>query len=305
MGRWLFNSGEQVYEVEVEGVGDSPEQARENGFRLAVQHAVGSLNLRQTERDGDRITQDRQIIYSSGFIRDWRETRSYRNSGGQWAVVMTVWVRHSSIADGLIGKTQVNSASIDGARQANIVQSRDREQQDAARLLAAVLEPWPLQALQIEHEPLRTVMTVDSRVQIVIPNMTIHWDLAHQKSLRETLDRISLRSRGEFWSWWSDRDLWSTRWAIRTEQQDQMLYQAFSRHVDLRVKLMQGNRVIAQQCIASPRFYTERQDTRHGGANLLPPGSQTIKNLGFYVERETLAQVNGIVFDLVHPNMCR
>ena len=37
IGRWLTNSGERVYEVEVEGRGDTLDLARDNGHRLAVQ----------------------------------------------------------------------------------------------------------------------------------------------------------------------------------------------------------------------------------------------------------------------------
>lgn len=300
VGRWLINSGERVYEVEVEGMGDTLDQARENGHRLAVQQAVGSLNLRQTERQGDQIVQDRQIIYSSGFVQDWRETRSYRNSRGQWVMVMTVRVRHSSIADGLVGQTQPGSTALDGTQQSRVIQSRDREQQDAARLLEAVLEKWPLQALQIEHQPARTSVTPDGHVKITIPEITILWDPAHRKSLYETLDRISLKTRGEFWSMWAENKYWlPTQWAIRTQQHHELLDQAFRRPVELRVRFMQGSTLISQRC-GETNVYLYG-----GGSRRLPLESLTIKNLVIYMDRAQLGQINGVVLDLVAPNMCR
>jgi len=316
IGRWLTNSGERVYEVEVEGRGDTLDLARDNGHRLAVQQAVGSLNLRQTQRDGDRVTQDRQIIYSSGFIQDWRETRSYRNSAGQWCLVMTVRVRHSSIADGLVDPPRGDPASFDGARVSRLVDSRDRERTDGTRLLSAVLEKFP-GAVQITHAAPETRMGTDGLVRLVIRDIQLvlnpHW----VKSLGETLDRVatvtanpwSLNDSAGYAGGWVTRVGWSSwsgqkYWYVRHQQQQDLLLGTFNPwpRLWLRIRLLTDRRPLHEQCVQEVSFHYHDQ---FHFVKALPQLRTPVDPVALRLDRSELERVNGVVFDLVPQNLCR
>ncbi len=71
VGKWIYDAAtkQQVYYVEVAGEGPDPTQARDNGFRLATELALGSLISSETEVRNGRIQRDEIISYSSGLCR--------------------------------------------------------------------------------------------------------------------------------------------------------------------------------------------------------------------------------------------
>lgn len=316
VGRWLMNSSERVYEVEVEGRGDTLDLARDNGHRLAVQQAVGSLNLRQTQRDGDRITQDRQIIYSSGFIQDWRETRSYRNSSGQWCLVMTVRVRHSSIADGLVDPPRGDPASFDGARVSRLIDSQDRERTDSTRLLSAVLEKFP-GAMQITHAAPETRMGTDGTVRLVVRDIQLVLNPDWVKSLWETLDRVAtmttnphnLNAKAGYAGGWVTRVegfSWSGHkyWYMRHKQQQDLLLSTFNPRPRfwLQIRLLSDRQVLYERCVEEIRFHYHDE---YSFLKALPRLRTPVDPVVVRLDRSYLAQINGVVFDLVPQNLCR
>ena len=61
VGQWIYNGTEKVYYIEVEGEGPTPEEARLNGFRLAVEQSVGSIIASETEVRNERAIRDEII----------------------------------------------------------------------------------------------------------------------------------------------------------------------------------------------------------------------------------------------------
>ena len=68
VGQWIYNGTEKIYYIEVMGEGRSPEEARNNGFRLAVEQAVGTIVASESEVNNTRLVRDEIISYASGYI---------------------------------------------------------------------------------------------------------------------------------------------------------------------------------------------------------------------------------------------
>ena len=65
---YVTKDSKQSYYARVQGQGDTQEQARTNGFRVAVEQAIGPLILSESVSAGARLQRDQIITYSSGMI---------------------------------------------------------------------------------------------------------------------------------------------------------------------------------------------------------------------------------------------
>ena len=77
VGQWLLQDRRQVYYIQVQAPGDTFDQARQNAFRLAVEQAVGTLILSETESRNARLHRDEIITYE---IRN-HDHRLHRDHG--------------------------------------------------------------------------------------------------------------------------------------------------------------------------------------------------------------------------------
>lgn len=304
LGRWLINSGERVYEVRVEGRGHTPEQARENGWRLAIQRAVGTLNLHQAERVNGDLVLDRQILYSSGFVRDWRELRQYQTSQGQWAVEMDVWVRHSSIADGLVGHAH-DPQTFEGSRQWVQVHSRDQQAEQAHQLLSAVLAAWPGAAVEITKSgPVRTEYLANRQVVLIVQELELGMSPQYQRSLHEVLDKISTqRPHIDDWMFLDRSSLWAKRWRIRDPQLAHALLNRFAHTVRVRATLRNNNQVIDSHVIDVG--LTRLEDRREPKGFQLPVWKTSLVDIQIPVNKQDLARINRVDFEVEPLNPAR
>ena len=69
-----------MFDVDVESYASTFEEAKKEGFRLAVEYAVGSLILSETEVRSDRMKRDEIITYASGFVEDFKILSREKNS---------------------------------------------------------------------------------------------------------------------------------------------------------------------------------------------------------------------------------
>ena len=92
VGQWLYKGSEKTYYIEVAGQGRNPEEARLNGFRLAVEQAVGSVIASETEVNNSRVTRDEIISYASGYVDRYEIVKSEPQGAG-YQVNMKVWIK--------------------------------------------------------------------------------------------------------------------------------------------------------------------------------------------------------------------
>ena len=173
VGQWLMQERRQVYYIQVQAPGASFEQARQNAFRLAVEQAVGTLILSETESRNARLQRDEIISYAAGFVDRFEVLRSETTTTG-YTVTMDVWVGRSQIAQRLMNDS-VATTTIDGNRLATQADTIRHERAQGDRVMAAVLGDFPRRAFDVELARTQVTFTDRRQLQIAIP-VTIRWN---------------------------------------------------------------------------------------------------------------------------------
>ena len=192
VGKWIYDvtTKEQVYYIEVQGVGASSAQARSNGFRLAVESAVGSLISSETEVQNGRIKRDEIISYAAGFVDKFEIIQTQSVPEG-YAVSMKVWVRRSALADRLLNKSEV-AGQVDGPRASVQLQTINQERATGDALVATVLSDFPKRAFDIELNQADIVRS-NRNAQMEIP-FTVVWNQDYLRSLWTALNATSQKT---------------------------------------------------------------------------------------------------------------
>ena len=195
VGKWIYDAAtkQQVYYVEVAGEGSDPTQARDNGFRLATELALGSLISSETEVRNGRIQRDEIISYSSGFVERFEivETRPGRQGT---TVVMKVWIKRSALADRLLNRSE-RSGEVDGARASVQLQTLNKERATGDRLLQTVLNDFPKRAFDIALNPADIVRN-NRGAGIEIP-FAITWNQDYLKSLWTAVEATAQKNSNQ------------------------------------------------------------------------------------------------------------
>ena len=148
IGQWINQGSKKLYYVEVKSQAQDFESAKAEGFRLAVEHAVGTLVLSETETANSRINRDDIITYASGYV-DRFEITDRTNVGNAVELTMKVWVAHSAIANRLLN-TSETSGQIDGERVATNIATITHERRSGDRIIATILTDFPKRSFDIE-----------------------------------------------------------------------------------------------------------------------------------------------------------
>jgi hypothetical protein len=187
VGQWVMQDRRQVYYIQVQAPGASFEQARQNAFRLAVEQAVGTLILSETESRDSRLRRDEIITYASGFVDRFEVLRSEITATG-YVVTMDVWVGRSQIAQRLMNAGATTGA-IDGTRLATQADTLRHERAQGDRVMAAVLSDFPRRAFDVQLARTQVTFTDRRQVQIDIP-VTIRWNQDYVRAFYEAAKAV-------------------------------------------------------------------------------------------------------------------
>lgn len=196
IGQWLTKDSKKLYYIEVEARADTFFQAKNEGFRLAVEHAVGSLVLSESEVKNGKLSRDEIITYSSGYVDNFEIVERF-DFGGQTTVKMKVWVAHSAIANRLLNQS-TSAQNVEGERAAVQINTITQSRQDGDRVLGAVLNNFPRRAFDIKLDTTKVVYTQQRTGQLYI-GFFVSWNRDYLNSLAEALIAINQRTKcGEF-----------------------------------------------------------------------------------------------------------
>lgn len=178
--------------LQVEGHGATIDQARQNGFRTAIEQAVGQVIVSDQEVQGDKLTKDFIGGYSAGYVDDY-EILETRQDNGQIILKMNVAVASSKIAQRMMSSGN-RSLIVEGQRlQAQIdtqLDQRDRGDQ----LVAEVLNSYPYNAYVVNSG--QTDIAIGSRREVYVDvPYEIHWSRFWLEALNETLSVIAVDSK--------------------------------------------------------------------------------------------------------------
>ena len=184
-----LGSGRQDYvQVDVVSQGATVEQARLEGFRTAVNQAVGGVVATQTQTQNQRLTRDEIINYSSGFV-DRFEILEQQDQGNRVQLKMRVWVAESRLAHRLLGQSY-DSQQVPGGRIGAQVETMLEERQQGDRLIEAVMADYPHRAFDVKVGKSR-VQFDQYRQAGVVTDVTIRWDTRFTDAVRDTLRRTN------------------------------------------------------------------------------------------------------------------
>lgn len=192
VGKWIYDtaSRQEVYYIEVAGDGTTPEQARNNGFRLAVEQAIGTLISSETEVQNGQIIRDEIISYAAGFV-DRFETINQETTARGYRISMRVWVKKSALSDRLLNRT-ATSGQVDGARASVQLQTLNQERATGDALLQQVLNDFPRRAFDIELK--LTDVVRQNRNAIMEINFRMTWNRDYLRSLWTALEATSQKT---------------------------------------------------------------------------------------------------------------
>lgn len=197
VGEWLNkltikNEKVKVYYIQVEVTAANFEQARESGFTLAIQEALGTFITAERVIKFDEVTRNEIITYSGGYIQDFKiikETRDILTT----TLVMDVWVSESRIAHRLLN-TSSNKGELDGRKIEAQLSTIVKDKADAFKLLDIVLQDFPSRAFELDIKN-TNFQTLRKGTLIVEIPLEIRWSQKYLDSLKEAL--ILLRDGNE------------------------------------------------------------------------------------------------------------
>jgi hypothetical protein len=182
-----LGSGKQDYtQVDVVSEGVTVEQARLEGFRTAVNQAVGSVVATQTQTQNQRLVRDEIINYSSGFV-DRFEILEQQDVGNRVRLKMRVWVAESKLAHRLLGQSH-NSQQVPGDKIGTQIETLLEERQQGDRLVNAVMQDYPHRAFDVKVGKSR-VKFDEYRRAIISTDVTIGWDSRFVDAIVNVLER--------------------------------------------------------------------------------------------------------------------
>jgi hypothetical protein len=192
VARWIYEtSSEKILYVEVIGEGATVDQARQQGFRLAVEHAVGTVVASETEVQRDRVARDEIITYASGYV-DRFEVVEQQRVGNRVLVNMKVWVKPSKIANRLLNRS-ATAGTVEGGRISTQIQTLQHERTSGDRLLKSVLADYPRRAFVIEMDKTQVMFDANRTGQLEVA-FWLSWSRDYLESIAEALSAINQRS---------------------------------------------------------------------------------------------------------------
>ena len=197
VGEWLnkitINSEKvKVYYIQVEVTASNFDQAKESGFKLAIQEALGTFVTTEKVIKFDEVTRNDIVTYSGGYVQDFKIIKENKDKLST-TLVMDVWVSESKIANRLLN-TSANKGELDGRKIETQLSTIVKDKEDAFKLLNIILQDFPSKAFELDIKK-TNFQTLRKGTSIVEVPIEIQWSQKYLDSLKEAL--ILLRDSNE------------------------------------------------------------------------------------------------------------
>jgi hypothetical protein len=196
VAQWIMKEERKIFYVEVTAQGATLEEARKQAMRMAVERAVGSVASTATEAKNSRLVRDEIIVYSSGYVDDYRVINQ-QLVNGQTQVQMKIWVSHSKLANRLLGESKT-TGQIEGGRISAQIETFQHERKSGDQLLLQVLRDYPSKSFHVVMDKTQIWVHTDRETYITIP-FRLYWDKNYIESFSETMRLIQQRKDCDSW----------------------------------------------------------------------------------------------------------
>lgn len=185
VGKWILfkDTNEEVFHVRVQATGNTESEARTEAFRLAVDQAVGSLLVSETEIQNGTIARNDVINYSSGYVHDFEYVNIYKESN-KVTLQIDVYVSKSKIADRITVQNSTQG-NLEGGRIAEAFKSIQTEKQTGDKLLQTVLNDFPQKALDVDVTNIE--YSNYNRTPAITISFKVQWKPKYITALKEVM----------------------------------------------------------------------------------------------------------------------
>lgn len=169
--------------VRVEASGLTLEDAKNTGFKKALVQNKKSVVVSEREVHNNSLLKDNQIVYSSGYIKDF-DVREVKQANGLYNVTMDVWLSDSDIADRAIKMPSNSNGIVDNISLQHYTYTQEKEYGD--KLLGAVLDDFPKKAFDLNQGKSNLSYNTFREGELTIP-FTLTWNQNYISSMKEIL----------------------------------------------------------------------------------------------------------------------
>jgi hypothetical protein len=170
--------------IQVMGVGNNAEEAKQNGFKNAISMKVGSALLSENQVTNNRLLKEELIDYSAGYIDSYTIIDTIVKPGNV-VVIMQVVVRSSKIHERILSKGK-DEKELDGSKLANQYFTYLNQSKDGDRVLNAVLNDYPKRAFNITQSLHEFKLNSNRNAVLVVP-FELRWSKPFLVSLHEVV----------------------------------------------------------------------------------------------------------------------
>lgn len=172
--------------IRVIASGNTPDEAKRNGFRSAIEIVVGSVIVSEKEAYNDRLLKNQIIEHSAGYVDDFKIINKYPSGSGV-TMVMDVTVKNSVIASKLLNRSE--PSNINGERLDVQYKTYMEERGTGDAFLHTVLKDYPSKALNVQQGKVEYMLNGDRGTVFVIP-FAVRWNYNYVKALNEALSKV-------------------------------------------------------------------------------------------------------------------
>ena len=188
-GKWLTTEREKVYKVRVQCTGVNEKSARNNCFAKAINDAVGSVVVSDSETSGTGIDRDltyhELLNYSSGWVHDY-EILSKENTANNVQLTMNVSVQGNAVADRAFGNSR-STGELDSNRISTLFESYQEENAAGDKLIDSMLRGFPHQAFAVKLG--KADYTIDANRDMILSiNFSVAWDKNYVNAMEDVLE---------------------------------------------------------------------------------------------------------------------
>lgn len=184
------NSEPQTYRVL--GTGKTFEDAKQNGFKLAIEFAVGSIILSEKESKNDSLIKDDIFSYSAGYINSFKILSQTQLPTG-FTLAMDVSVSNSRIAERIISTKE--GKNLDGSNVYDRYESFLKNRQNQDKLFDIVLENYPQKAFDLRVD--KVDFSVNGNRELFLDlKYSVRDNQNYYASLSEVISIVADRNNG-------------------------------------------------------------------------------------------------------------
>jgi hypothetical protein len=174
--------------IRVHGEGATAEQAKQNGFRTAIELSVGSVVVSDRQTVNGTLNKDEILNYASGYVTDHKVIDTIPLSG-KTLVIMDVWVNSSKLADRILGAS-TKPEEFDGGKQVSQLNSLLDTKSRGDKLLKQVMSNFPNKAFTIKGHEIE--INVDgNRTSLLIIKYSMAWNYNYLMAINEAMSILA------------------------------------------------------------------------------------------------------------------